>query len=359
MKSRISILPIFALCFSALPASAGEPVTKASDITYDSTPSRWRFGAGYAPLLGLKTDFTGLGTFNSTFTAQPLGGGQNYTYDNGFVHVDSSGNAGGQTWNWGYENSSQYNPAGSGTLSYSLTNSLADASTSQDGSSKTGFEAYAYYDMGTPFIAALVERGVTWGFRGGFHYAHISVNNKDFLFSNTSALVDQFDANGIVVPLAPYSGSFSGPGPLINDSPFRAIAPGTQALIAGSRDLDVDLVTLELGAYLDLPITQNFHIMAECGANAGIANGSYDFVSSTSITGLGTVQSSGHDSATRLLPGCYLGLSSVYQIDKQWSILANGRYQYMQGFDLHTNGSSAKLSFNGAYILSLGMLYSF
>ena len=31
----------------------------------------------------------------------------NRNYADGYVHVDSSGNAGGQTWNWGYQNASQ------------------------------------------------------------------------------------------------------------------------------------------------------------------------------------------------------------------------------------------------------------
>jgi len=37
----------------------------------------------------------------------PAIGGVNHTYDDGYVLVDSSGNAGGMTWNWGYQNGSQ------------------------------------------------------------------------------------------------------------------------------------------------------------------------------------------------------------------------------------------------------------
>ena len=32
----------------------------------------------------------------------------NRDYPDGYVHVDSSGNAGSQTWNWGYHNNAQY-----------------------------------------------------------------------------------------------------------------------------------------------------------------------------------------------------------------------------------------------------------
>ena len=37
--------------------------------------------------------------------------GDAYNYNNGYVLTDISGNAGGQTWYWGYDNSSQVNLA--------------------------------------------------------------------------------------------------------------------------------------------------------------------------------------------------------------------------------------------------------
>jgi hypothetical protein len=40
-------------------------------------------------------------------------------------------------------------------------------------------------------------------------------------------------------------------------------------------------------------------------------------------------------------------------------IRAAGRYQYLDGFELESNGSSASLSFDSAFVLSLGALYSF
>ncbi|TAK94613.1 MAG: hypothetical protein EPO07_16465, partial [Verrucomicrobia bacterium] len=50
--------------------------------------------------------------FRGTTVGLPLSGtprvaphGENYNYDDGYVLTDTSGNYGGQTWYWGYDNS--------------------------------------------------------------------------------------------------------------------------------------------------------------------------------------------------------------------------------------------------------------
>lgn len=358
MKTRISLLSL-ALFGAAAPASFGGEPPAADAVTFAGDSSRWRLGLGYAPLLGLKADFTGLGTFPSSSAPQPTGGGRDYDYDNGFVHVDSSGNLGGQTWNWGYEDASQIDPSGAGSVSYTLTRSLADGSAGEGSESESGIEAYGYYDMGAVRIPGVSLANATWGFRSGLHYARVNIGNNADLASSTSVLTDRFSLGGIIPPLAPFAGSFNGPGPLIGDAPDRVIAPGVSALVSGSRELDVHLTTLSFGSYLEIPLSQRFNMTLEGGFNAGIASGSYDFVSNTTIGGLGTRTSTGSESETSVLPGVYLGLSGIYQINDDWAIQASGRYQYMDSYDVGANGSSAELSFDSAFILSLGALYSF
>jgi hypothetical protein len=356
MTARFFLTPLPILCATAF---AGQPDgTSAKAITPDTSASRLRFGAAYAPLVGLKTEFRGLGTFNGAFATQPPGGGRNYQYDNGFVRVDSSGNLGGQTWNWGYENAGQYNPAGTGSIDMSISGSSANAGASDDNKSEGGAEFFAYLDMGAVGIPQLQERGATWGFRGGVHYAHVDSDDSSTLVSDTVTLVDRFDLGGNIAPLAPFTGSFAGPGPLMGDSPQRSYQYG-QALVAGSRELDVHLTTLSFGTYLEMPLTRKFNVTLEGGLNAALASGSYDYQSATTITGLGTRQSSGGDSECSLLPGIYLGVSGIYQLNESWALQAAGRYQYLDGFDLESNGSGASLSFDSAFILSFGALYSF
>lgn len=358
MNARTSLLTLTILSAAYPAAWAGQPAD-ADAISINSTPSRWRLGAGYAPLLGLDVDFKGLGNFRTGIQAPPTGGGVDYDYDDGFVHLDSSGNAGGKTWNWGYENAGQLDPANGGSISYTLTSSVANAGVGENNEAESGVECYGYYDMGAVGISGLKEHGATWGFRGGLHYARVNVENQSTLASATTTQTDRYNLDGVIAPLAPYSGSFNGPGPLISDSPNRSVAAGPQALIDGARELDVHLTTLSFGSYLEIPVCHHFNVTLEGGLNAGIASGSYDFQSATAITGLGTRNSSGSDSDTTVLPGVYLGLSGIYQLNESWAIQAAGRYQYMDHFDLEANGSTANLSFDSAFVVSLGVLYSF
>ena len=360
MHTHLLALPL--IVFTAASATAGDVPqgdSKPSDIvTYPAASSPWRVGAGYAQLLGLKTSFSGLGKFNSPFAAQPPGGGVNYDYDNGFVHVDSSGNAGSQTWNWGYQNSSQYQPTGSGTMIFSITNSNANGSVDERGGAEPGIELFAYYDMGAIGFSPLKERKATWGFRGGIHYSHIGVENGGLLATNLTTTTDSFDLNGVTPPLAPYSGSFGGPGPLLGDHPLRGISGGSGS-VTGNRELDVHLTIANFGTYLEVPVTNEFDMMIEAGVSLAVASGSYDYSSTTSVSGLGSQQSSGSDSRTGLLPGVYVGISGTYEITKQWSIQGAGRYQYMNSYDLDANGSRASLSFGSAFVVSVGCIYSF
>lgn len=360
MNSRLLTLLFLSVATSA---RAGDPPpsdSKLADIvTAPSTPSRWRIGAGYAQLLGLKTEFTGLGNFRSAATAQPLGSGIDRDYDDGFVHLDSSGNLGGETWNWSYANATQYNSSGAGSMDFSITNSLSNGHAEEDGGAKPGAEVFAYYDMGGAGFSVVKDRQASWGFRAGLQYSRIDVSNNDILSTGLTKTTDTFDLNGTIPPLSPYTGSFGGPGPLLGDSPSRSTGVGGTGLVKGSRELDVHLALTNLGSYLEVPITEKFDVLLEAGVSFGVASGSYKFNSDTTASGLGSQQSSGRESRTRFLPGLYLGLGATYQINKDWAILGSGRYQNMESLDLGANGTEASLSFDSAFVVSLGVLYSF
>lgn len=367
MNSRI---PLLTLCVLNAATAAkggdlrdtvarGDDAKSAPEMIAPETSSRWRVGASYAPILGLEAKFNGLGTFQSPFTPQPLGGGIDYEYDDGFVRVDSSGNAGDQTWNWGYENDSQYDPSGTGSINFSITNSLSNGQVDEHDNACAGFEAFTYYDMGKVAFAPLRDVNATWGFRGGLQYARVEMDNRANLSTTLTTTIDSFDLGGQIPPSAPYSGSFFGPGVLLSDSPSRSVIVGGSGLITGSRDLDADVFVTQFGSYLEIPVSGKFSVTAEGGVCLGIASGSYDFESSTTVTDLGTQTSSGHDSATRFLPGVYAGVSGIYQLSDHWALQASGRYQYLKPFELGANGSDATLSFDSAFVVSLGVLYSF
>jgi hypothetical protein len=352
LRCYLLSVPLLAACLSS--ARAGDPAIPAP-----ANPSRWKLGMGYAPVFGLKVEFGGLGRFTSPFTPQPIGGGTDYDYDDGFVHLDSSGNLGGTSWNWGYENDSQHDPSNGGTIQYGITNSLANGSAEERDNAAAGVEIFACYDMGGVNFGDLGNRGTRWGLRGGFHYAHVETASHDRVLTGLSTLNDVFLLGGVIPPLAPYAGSFGGPGPLIGDDPVRSVTNAGVAPVTGSRELDAHLSTLQFGAYLDLPVHPRVHMQFEAGLSAMVAAGKYHYNSATTITGLGTRNSNGRDSRTDVLAGIYLGFGAYIPVDDSWSLRISGRYQLQNDFDLGTNGSTASLSFGSAFQLSTAVVYSF
>jgi len=352
MRSFVSHLPLVVVLTATLAPSAFAGGAKDSVISAPETASRWRFGAAYAPIFGLDAKFSGLGTFGSSAPVVPIAPGTSYEYDNGYVRVDSSGNAGGQTWNWGYDEASQVSGS---QVAMSLTSSTGNGSVNENNEEAQGVDLSAYLRMGA---LPLAGGKASWGLRGGLHYGRVDIGSNQSLTAGTTIVTDTFTLGSGVMPGAPYSGSFGGPGPLLGDTPVRDITNGT-AVIDGSRDLDVHLTTLNFGAYLEFPVTEDLSFLLEGGLSAALADGDYDFNSTTTITGVGTQTSAGSDSGTDVLPGVYLGVSGIYQINDAWAFQLSGRYQYMDSFKLEDNGSEAKLDFGSAFILSAGVVFSF
>jgi hypothetical protein len=255
----------------------------------------WSFGAGYAPIIGLRTEFRGFGNFQNPFPVPAPAGGSNYFYSNGSVQVDSSGNAGGLTTFWAYNNAAQYDPAafgGNGGINFSAFSSgLSGAGSVVDNNvaAAAGFELHGYLDLGAvSFLPSLVEgRSVSWGLRTGVQYARVNNTNNAGQVGSVGTITDSFNLNGVIPPAAPYAGSFLGPGPLLGDTPTRT--NGTvAAAISGYRNLDVQLFVSTFGSYLAVPVAKKLDVMLEGGAVLALANGSYKYESTVAVPGAAT-----------------------------------------------------------------------
>src|SRR5580692_989632 len=116
--------------FTSLTVLAGVllPVSAAfAQLNDDTDRPTQRFGLSYRAGFNITADFRNLGGFPASSSPGPAtGGGIDRIYDDGYVRVDSSGNAGGQTWFWGYKNASQI--PGNDTVVMHSTLSEPDAS---------------------------------------------------------------------------------------------------------------------------------------------------------------------------------------------------------------------------------------
>ncbi len=361
--SQLSFSAALALvvCSATVPALE----TQAQDLT-TASPSRWRFGVGYAPMIGLRTEFSGFGNFQAG-PPLPAGGAGTYTYLDGFVGVDSSGNLGNVTTFFSVNSAAQYDPAGfggQGSLTYTaLTSGLSQSGHIEEAglAAAGGFDLYGYLQAGVLNIplAAGVTRQATWGWRVGAQYARVDETNRDTISGGVGTQTDVFNLGGSFVPGYPYTGPFAGFGPTISEAPGIRTPGGANATISGSRNLDVHLLVSQFGTYAEIPLTEKLDLMVEGGAILALAHGSYRYETSVTVPGAGTQTSNGYETRTRLLPGLYIGLGLLYNITENFGIQAAGRYQYMSSFDINANGSTASLSFQSAFTVSLSAVYSF
>lgn len=325
---------------------------------------RWRFGMSLAPMLNIDTEFSGLGGFVNPLPVQPIAAGTTYNYDNGFVGVDVSGNAGGETWNWGYENASQYDPTGGGSINYSISNSAANARASDNGETAPGIDLFAYYEMDDVILpSSLSSYKAKWGLRFGLHAAEANFRNGATLSSGVTSTNDRFALNGTIPPVAPYAGLFDpgiGGAPLLSDNPTRnATSSASGALITGSRALDLFVTTFGVGPYLELQVNEKCNVFFEGGVNLALTHGDYFQTSSTTISGVGTQNTATSAEETELLMGVYLGTSLSYQLSDDFSLYGSMRYQLLDQFEVRAGSSSAETSFGGALILSFGVMYQY
>ena len=324
-----------------------------------SAHAQWRVSAGYAPMVGLRAEFSGYGNFANPAPVPALSPTGNFIYLDGSVQVDSSGNAGNLTTFWSYTNPAQI-VAGNVEM-HALSGGIAGAGSVAENAiaAAAGFEVSAYRHISAVKLPFNTAAEASWGLRAGFQYARADISNSEAQNVAVGTITDSYSLGGNPAPPAPYTGPFAGFGLLLDvGSPTRATGTANAAL-TGTRNLDVHLSILQFGSYLDIPIAEKLDLMLEGGALLGIASGSYDFVSTVTVPGAGAQTTAGTASRIRVLPGFYAGLGLRYGLTQHLSLQAGARYQFMKQFDMVANGSNAALNFDSAFTLNFGATWRF
>src|SRR5262249_40352154 len=158
---------------------------------------------------------------------------------NGYNRIDSSTNAGGLTWNWGYQ--SPQSVRGDSLVLQSYSSPANATSLDRQDNPQQGFEFFYQREL---------KREKHWRFgpEAALGDKLISVTDRRSLKNTAYRTNDAFSLNGNIPPLAPYNGTFEGPGALIGSTPIRSvdILPGT-AVIDGERSVDANLLTMRFG----------------------------------------------------------------------------------------------------------------
>jgi hypothetical protein len=299
---------------------------------FPENPNRLSLGPRFG--VNFKAHFNNSGAVNPGAAV----GGANHNYNDGYVRLDSSGNAGGQTWNWGYQNASQ---VVGGNMQFNAVQSTgASSSGEKDTTDDVQFGGELVYQriLGhLPFT-----RSGRWGLEGGLGYTDLDLRQNSDSSGPVTITTDSYALNGVTPPSAGYNGTFQGPGALLGDTPTRTITSGT-ATITSREKLSGQLYTIRLGPFAEIDLTEHLTLAGSAGITLAPARVNYDFSESTTLAGGGTFASNGHSSETKFLYGPYVSGMLRYELNKHWGLYLGAQFQSLTDLTQSANGHSARL----------------
>jgi hypothetical protein len=298
----------------------------------------------------IKTDFTQLGSVFPQTAIGPERGGVDHFYDDGFNRVDASGNAGGQTWFWGYQNPSQI-----------VGDDILMSSTTTSPTSIRGLSDAPHWGAELSYARELGwNSAYWWGVEIGLSWVNLDFSESRSITTHAERTVDAYSLGGIVPPTAPYEGTFSGPGPTISDHPQRSIQTLNNAAITdGSYDLDAYLYTLRLGLIYETPFTDWFTLQFGGGVLGAFVQSEFSFRESTSIQGLGSFHQSGSDRDRDFLGGAYGRAGLGIHFSPKFMASLGVQYNYLGTFSQQVERRKATIDLKSALFVSLGLGVSF
>jgi hypothetical protein len=314
----------------------------------DDSDADWNhFGLNFRAAFNVRTKFSAPST-GSAFPPGPGAGlALNHEYNDGFVNVDSSGNLGGQTWNWGYQHPSQIS---GGDVLMHATGGGAGGSESTTDNPDPGFDLSYVHDLAH-------DSWGQWGIKFGVGYTPILVRDQDPIAANAEMITDKYPLNGVTAPLSPYTGSFGGPGPVLGSEPISRTFSETPGggMIAGDHDLNAALFDLRLGPSFNIPFCHKLSLQTGGGLAVGLVRSHFTFTESSA----GAAPVSGSNTRTGVLPGAYAEIGFAYRVGRSASLFTGAQFEYLGDFNQSVDGRSAQLDLGATIFYELGLQWHF
>ncbi|MEM9237191.1 MAG: hypothetical protein AAGB14_10465, partial [Verrucomicrobiota bacterium] len=327
MKLRIAfvLLPAVSAVAGDLPSSSKAPLPAAkAALVGQDVPSRWQFGTGLMwrriGEVSVTPNLQRGGLADRFFTPNPAAGPANEpadrSYDDGFVNQGAATPGTGLTSFWGYQEDSQVS---GDSLSYSLAGGLA-LDSPLPGRDDADSEPAPFVEIS---YMVPVREGLWAGMASNFSFLGLDGIVASRMGSSDVTTVDVFPLDGVIPPIAPYSGTFSGPGPLIPNLPanrsFR-IDPngGSTGYLFGA---DADLYSLAFGGKLRWDNGDRCFLSLGAGVVINYADWDASWratLLNPDVPGFSSVGAANSD--RDFLLGAYLTAGAGFQIDENWSL---------------------------------------
>jgi hypothetical protein len=289
--------------------------------------------------------------------AQPVTPG---IYDDGFVLPDINGSTDGRTWYWGYEQDAQL------TGQLLRLSRLSDVPAAGFYSDETGGGLSPGGEVVAGMKLAELSSGkhpLQFGLECGYGFNRFSFSHSGTASGTARLDAAAFDLGGSTAPLAPYSGTFQGPGPLINVSPSISGTLFSPAEATYSGDWESSLHNFKFGFWFTYPINRRFSTALSFGYSSVYADTQIAYQESISFQnpGFGDIPNSSRTTGgyRDWNPGVYAQLRLAYEFSPHVGIYAGGDFQTNDKFSFEEAGRAYELDLSAVFGVTLGLTYRF
>jgi hypothetical protein len=285
-------------------------------------------------------------------------------YDDGYVRTDQTGNYGGVTSYWGYNNaSSQYDSTANtitmhATTGYSVPN----------GSSAGGDVGYTVgFDLAYG-VNIWYWKHARVGIDFGFSYLPISISDNSPMSATVNQTSYTFGFPGNVVPPGTvssgstgtgYQGGPSGVGPVINSTPSSTSQSTIgQVNVTGHRTLDANLFVIRLGPSMDWDLGEHVDMELSLGPALGIIDGEYSYNENVTVNGA-TAHNVGSFDKLGFQYGGYVSATFNFHLSDSVDIYLGGQFISMDDYTISNGGREASLDLGSQLYISAGFNWPF
>ncbi|MCU0786175.1 MAG: hypothetical protein MUF81_19425 [Verrucomicrobia bacterium] len=343
-RFNLVVLTVVSLCGIALAAGADEIATNRLSFSA-------RLGFNLSARFKNNIPVPSVGT---PTTPRPTSDGIGYDkYDDGYVHTDISDNYGGQTWNWGYDNSA--NQISGNTILMSRTTPLA----ASGGSSRTLDDDPILGGELTYNRLLGVKGDARYGIEAAVNYLNVALRANFPVSVSAVRMTDAYPFTPGTTPpdtaTGPYQGSFEGPGFVI----FTNIASSTTNVISNVSGTDrqrfeANLWGLRLGPYLEVPSGDPMTLSISAGLAVGLLDADASWATTVGST---THSGGGHD--WDVLWGGYVSAAVTWYLSEHWSLIGGAQFQTLGDYEHSFGGRAVEMDLSNCWFVTLGLSCKF
>jgi len=323
--------------------------------------NRNRFSISYAAGWNIDAKFSGVGRRvgpNGQGGPGPAkGSGVNRFYDDGYDGVSSFSPNGkyGLTYFWGFDHASQV-MLESDTLALHSSSVRPATLKDADGDPQHGFQVTFNRE-----ICRDADDRWRWGFEAAFGWNDVQIDDHRPVHTGTRLITDSYNLGGVVPEGSSYHGSYSGPGPLIDDAPSHRdiVSTPNGGLVTGQRQFDADLYVFHVGPYFEFPIVEKLRGVLSGGFALGVMDGRLRINERATISGGAPMALRGANENTDVLYGGYVSATLHYALTEQWDVFAGGQLQSLTDYSVEAAGHKATIDQTLTPYILAGISFSF